>query len=351
MNGFWSKLLVAPDATIHQTIRVIDDNARQIALVVDAQMKLLGTVTDGDIRRGMLKGLSMHDPVSHIMNASPVVSEASEGKDSLLQTMKMKKIRQIPIVDEAGRLIGLETIDGFLHGEAPRTNWVVLMAGGLGRRLRPLTDHCPKPLLKVGEKPILETIMQHFLDCGLSRFYISVHYKPDMIQNYFGDGSRWGATIRYIVEEKPLGTAGALSLITERPAEPFIVMNGDLLTKVNVSRLLDFHEEAQAVGTMGVREFDYQIPYGVVHVDRQRLLSIEEKPVRRSLVSAGIYVLEPSVLGLIPTDSYYDMPALFERLIDNKLPACAFPIREYWLDIGRLDDFHKANVEYGKVFK
>jgi NDP-sugar pyrophosphorylase family protein len=243
----------------------------------------------------------------------------------------------------------VELLDYLL--EAPeRENWVVLMAGGLGTRLAPLTDNCPKPLLKVGNKPILETIIENFISHGFKRFYLSVNYKAEMIEEYFGDGSRWGAEIRYLREDKKMGTAGALGLIPEPLTQPFLVMNGDLLTKVNFSQLLNFHQEQNAHATMCVREYDFQVPYGVVSVDKHRIKSIEEKPVHRFFVNAGIYVLDPEAVSLIPADMPYDMTSLFEQMTANEREVIAFPVREYWLDIGHRDDFERAAGDFARIF-
>ncbi|MGQ9826160.1 MAG: nucleotidyltransferase family protein, partial [Desulfotomaculales bacterium] len=231
-----------------------------------------------------------------------------------------------------------------------RNNVVVIMAGGLGSRLRPLTDECPKPLLKVGGKPLLETILENFLEYGLYNFYFSVNYRAEMIREYFGDGSRWGANIEYINEEKRLGTAGALSLLPEKPKNTVLVMNGDLLTKINFEHLLDFHADTKADATMCVKEYNFQIPYGVVKTDRHRLIEIEEKPVKTFFISAGIYAIEPAVIDLIPRNTYFDMPGLFEKLIKENREAAVFPIREYWLDIGHKEDFERANGEFSEVF-
>jgi len=346
----WKKVLVSPDATLRETIQVIDSAALKIALVVDDAKHLLGTVTDGDIRRGILKGCSLEDRAQHVMNAHPTVAHQNEGREKVLALMRHKQINQIPIVDHAGSVVGLEVLETIL--EPPRReNWVVLMAGGLGVRLKPLTDEIPKPLLKVGGKPILETILENFLEYGFNRFYISVNYKGELIEQYFGDGSRWGVKISYLREKEKLGTAGALSLLPEKPVMPTLVMNGDVLTKVNFQQLLDFHIEHKSRATMCVREYDFQVPYGVVKIDEHRIYSIEEKPVQRFFVNAGIYVLEPESLQMISKDTYFDMPTLFEQLVANKEETAVFPIREYWLDIGRMDDFQRAENEFGKVFE
>lgn len=346
----WRDLLVSPHTPILHTLEIIDKSARQIALVVDENDRLLGTVTDGDIRRGLLKGLTLKDPTSLIMNSFPTVASPYETRENILALMKIKKIHQVPIVDEEGFIVNVEVLNDLLR-PIRKDNWVVLMAGGLGTRLHPLTHDCPKPLLKVGNKPLLETILQSFIDQGFHRFYLSVKYKAEMIQQHFGDGSKWGVTIRYLEEQESLGTAGALSLLPEKPSDPFFVMNGDLLTKVNFEQLLDFHKTYQAQATMCVREYDHQVPYGVVRLDKHRLVSIEEKPTQRYFVNAGIYVLDPAVLDYIPQRQFFDMPSLFEYVMkDQQQQAIAFPIREYWLDIGRMADFEKANVEFAEVF-
>lgn len=341
--------MVSPHTPILSTLEIIDRYARQIALVAEESGHLLGTVTDGDIRRGLLKGRSLQDPISMVMNSFPTVASPYETRENILALMRIKQIHQIPIVDEDGRIVHVEVLNDLIHPKK-KDNWVVLMAGGLGTRLYPLTHDCPKPLLKVGNKPLLETILQSFIAQGFHRFYISVKYKAEMIQAYFGNGEQWGVTIRYLKEQESLGTAGALSLLPESPSEPFFVMNGDLLTKVNFEQLLDFHKTYQAKATMCVREYDHQVPYGVVRLDKQRLLSIEEKPTQRFFVNAGIYVLSPEVLDRIPHNQYFDMPILFDHLMKEEQHTVAFPIREYWMDIGRMADFEKANMEFAEVF-
>ena len=342
----WRKILISPSTPIMNAIRIIDDGSMQIALVVAENNRLLGTVTDGDIRRGILKEISLDSPVQEIMNTNPTVVRIQDDRENILLTMKLKRLHHIPVVDEYGCVIGVETLDQLIQTSSKQENWVVLMAGGLGSRLRPLTNDCPKPLLKVGGKPILENILGNFMEYGFRRFYISVNYKAAMIEDYFGDGSRWGIEIKYIHEDKRMGTAGALGLLPEKPTQAVLVMNGDLLTKVNFEQLLDFHLENQSQATMCVREYDFQIPFGVVKVEKHRLIGIVEKPVQRFFVNAGIYVLEPEAINIIPKNIYYDMPNLFEKIIENNAETAVFPIREYWLDIGRMDDFERANCDY-----
>lgn len=345
----WTDVLIFPSTSIVKALKIIDEGALQIALVVDENNRLLGTVTDGDVRRGILKGITLDEPVRLIMNNHPTVAQINESREDMLAVMKQKRLRHIPVLDRDGTVIKIEILDDLIK-LSQLDNWVVLMAGGLGSRLRPLTNDCPKPLLQVGSKPILETILQNFIDNGFSNFYIAVNFKAEMIKKHFGNGSRWGVKILYLHEKQKLGTAGALSLLPKKPNKPLLVMNGDLLTKVNFHQLLDFHQEQQAHATMCVREYDLQVPYGVVKIHKNRLIGIDEKPVQRFFVNAGIYVLNPGTLDYIPKNCYYDMPNLFERLIRQRHETAVFPIREYWLDIGQTVDYEKANGEFLEVF-
>ena len=346
----WKDILLPPNASIRDAIRVLDNSAKQIVLIVDEDKVLLGTVTDGDIRRGILKGMGLDIPVREIMNPDPTCLRAGEVKENILAAMQRKRLHQIPTVDENRRVVGLEVLDELLY-KRERPNAVVLMAGGLGMRLRPLTENCPKPMLKVGNKPLLETILENFIEYGFRRFYFSVNYMADMVESHFGDGSPWGVEITYIHENQRMGTAGALSLLPGKQDFPLLVMNGDLLTKVNFEQLLAFHVEHHAQATMCVREYDFQVPYGVVRIDNHRVAGIDEKPVKKFFINAGIYVLEPETLDLIPNDVYFDMPRLFDKLIELKKITSAFPVREYWIDIGHMADYDRANGEYGVIFR
>lgn len=348
MNG-WRGVLIAPEVTILKAIELIDASRLQIALVVGGAGELLGTVTDGDVRRAILRGVALDLPVKGIMFQKPTVAGAQESRESIIALMKSKKLRQIPLVDQKGCVIGLDVWDELVD-TPERDNIVVLMAGGLGSRLGELTKECPKPLLRVGNKPVLETILENCREHGFRRFYISVNYRADMVKEYFGDGSRWEIDIRYLEENKRLGTGGALGLLPELPVLPLVVMNGDVLTKINFKHLMDFHEAHKFIATMCVREFEFQVPYGVVQVENHLLKGIQEKPVHRFFVNAGIYVLNPEAVSMVPRDEYFDMPTLFDGLLQQQHGTAAFPIREYWLDIGRTDDFERANGEYSGVF-
>ncbi len=338
-----------PTQSIRDVLQIIDQAAIQIAMIMDEEGYLQGTVTDGDIRRGILDGVSLEEPVSTVMTEDPITASPKEDHQSLINTMRARRIHQIPLVNSEGQVVGIEVLDDLLEPEA-RPNSVVLMAGGLGTRLRPLTEDCPKPLLEVGNKPILETILEGFIAHGFHRFYVSVNYKAEMIEDYFGDGSDWGVDISYVHEEKRLGTAGPLSLLPDRPDETMIVMNGDLLTKLNYAHLLDFHVKHGTAATMCVREHETQVPYGVIKTEDQYMEGIEEKPTERYFVNAGIYVLEPETLDYVPENEFFDMPDLFECLTENGLEATVFPVREYWQDVGRKEDFQRVNGEYEEVF-
>jgi dTDP-glucose pyrophosphorylase len=345
----WRKAIIHPDTPIREAMQIINATSIQIAMVNDEQSRLVGVVTDGDIRRGLLEVISLDDPVNRIMNRNFTSVGVNATREEVLRLMKLKVLRQIPVLDDQGHVVDLKLLEEMIQ-LVPRDNGVILMGGGLGTRLRPLTDECPKPLLKVGNKPVLETILENFIEYGFKKFYISVNYKAKMIETTLGDGSRWGVNIQYLREEKPLGTAGALSLLPERPELPFIVMNADVLSKVNIQHLLDFHQCHRAVATMCVCEYHFQVPYGVVKTDQHRLIGIDEKPRQRFFVNAGVYILEPEVLDLVALDTYLDMTSLFERLIDQGHETAAFPIWEYWIDIGRPADLERANGEFGGIF-
>jgi dTDP-glucose pyrophosphorylase len=339
-------IFIQPDTSVIKALDVINRGAMKIALVVEEDGRLIGTVTDGDVRRGILRGIPLEAPVSEVMNQQPLVFRSDEPRQTILNRMKDRRLEQIPIVDERGRVIRLDSIHDYLSVDR-LSNPVVLMAGGLGTRLSPLTDEMPKPLLKVGAKPILETIIETFIDQGFVKFFISVNYKANMIMDYFKDGSDRGIEITYIQEQKRLGTAGALSLFRkESVSEPVIVMNGDLLTKVDYRKLIQTHSDAKALATMCVREYEFQVPYGVVSTDGLFIKSLEEKPVQKFFVNGGIYVIEPQALGLVPADSFFDMPSLFEEIMKTGEQTAAFPIRDYWIDIGRMEDFQRANLEF-----
>ncbi len=345
----YKSILLLPTSTIREALKIIDNGAMKIAIVIDENEKLLGTITDGDIRRGLLGTLGLDDAIESIIFRTPTVCKIDDTKEKILEIAIEKKLYQIPIVDNHGKLVGIEEVDELLKPKK-KINKVVLMAGGLGTRLRPLTENTPKPMLKVGDKPILETIILNFKKYGFTEIILTVSYKSHVIEDYFADGSKFGVNIEYIHEDKRMGTAGALSLVREKLNEPFFVMNGDLLTNINFEHMMEYHISNNSTATMGVREYDFQVPYGVVNVDGINIKNIEEKPVHSFYVSGGVYVLDSKVLDFIPENEFFDMPTLFEKVIEQNLKSISFPIREYWLDIGRMEEFEKANNEYHEVF-
>jgi len=346
----WHQTLVGQQSSILDALAAIDRGALQIAIVVDEERRILGVVTDGDIRKHLLKGSPLNGPVVPLMNGNPVMADPAEPRSELLARMRACSIHQLPLVDSARRVVGLVTLDELLAVEN-QPNLVVLMAGGLGTRLQPLTDDTPKPMLKVGGRPILEIILQQFREYGFGRFVIALNYLGDQIIDHFGDGSRFGAEITYVRETEPLGTAGALSLLGKRPAEPFFVMNGDLLTKLNFSSLMSFHQACGAPVTVCVREHALTVPFGVAQIAGDYLEALVEKPTYRHLINAGIYVCDPSVLELVPHGRSSTMVDLLQALVaQNRRPA-AFPIHEYWVDIGQHGDFARAGADFEQVFR
>ncbi len=347
-NG-WRQCCIGENATIRQAMEAIDSSSIQLALIVDDYLHLKGIVTDGDIRRVVLRGMSIDTPIVDVMNTNPVVFHPEDSRNYVINHMQKRVLRQAPIIDDNGKVLDLYILNDLIFKKR-RSNIVLLMAGGLGTRLRPLTEDIPKPLLKVGSKPIIETILLSFVENGFSQFYFSVNYKSEMIEKYFSDGSRWDVNIRYLHEKKRLGTAGSLYLLPKDLNEPIIVMNGDLLTKVDFGEFLDYHVSENAVATMGVREYSWQIPYGVIGIKSNRILSIQEKPVHQCYVNAGMYVLSPEAVQHVSSEKYLDMPDLFRSLIAEGKKTTVYPIRDYWMDIGQMDDFLKAQGEYESVF-
>ncbi len=346
----WTDIIIAPTTTILSTIQVIDQSGLRAALIVDADQHLLGVVTDGDIRRAILRQINLNEPVSSIMNSRPIVATANESREQILAKMQAMSIYHLPIVNEAQRLIGFETLDRLL-ALTHHDTLVVVMAGGLGKRLHPLTVDCPKPLIKIGTKPVLEILLENFISNGFKHFCFIVNYKAEMIRAYFDDGARWQASIDYVEESKQLGTAGGLGLLKQLPHEAFFVINADVVTNINFKCLLEYHQESKVDATMCIREHEQVVPYGVVERDdcTQHLINIIEKPKRHYYVNAGIYILEPSILNHIMPDTYCDMPDLLMNCVQNQRRVATFPIREYWLDIGRHEDLEKAHHFYKKA--
>jgi len=337
--------LVRPDASLREVIEIIDRGAAQIALVTDAENKLLGVITDGDIRRAMLRDESLMSFAENIMFRDFRSLPSSSTNEEALAFMRRETLHQIPALDEQGRVVRLFLLEELVKPKK-RKNPVVIMAGGEGKRLRPLTQDCPKPMLRVGGKPLLEIILEQCIDAGFQHFYLSVNYLKEQIQDHFGDGTRWHVQIDYLEETQPLGTGGALSLLPQKPTEPLLVLNGDVLTRVDYGRLLRFHDEHQAVATLCVREHTTQIPYGVVRMDDLHVLTLEEKPALSHYVNAGIYLLDPILLDLVPQGRFFDMPTLLEKAMQHQHHVSAFPIHEYWLDVGQPETLERAHEDW-----
>jgi dTDP-glucose pyrophosphorylase len=346
----WEKAAVLAGAPVLDAIQILNSSSYYICFVTDSEKRLLGSVTDGDVRRGLLKGYSIKDSVDIFMNPNPIVGSTEQTRAALIKQMKDHGIRQIPIVNSTGKIAGIEVLQELVDTMI-RPNSVLLMAGGTGRRLLPLTENCPKPLLKVGSKPVLEIILERFVESGFRNFYVSVNYRARMIEDYFGDGRNWGVNIHYLREDKSLGTAGALSMLPKNLEHPIIVMNGDLLTKVDFNQVLEFHNEQRAPATMCVREYELQVPYGVIDIKNNKIEAIDEKPLSRYFVNSGIYILNPDVVNSVPANTHVDMTTIFQNLIEQANSPAAFPLHEYWLDIGHIDDFRRAEGEFKEVFK
>lgn len=346
----WKELHVTANQPILKVLEILNRTGDQFVVVVDENDVLLGSVTDGDIRRGLLAGVQIQDVVLKVMNKNPLCLNENASRAEILLLMREKEIHSVPIVDAQKRVKTIALLHDYLKVDK-KENEVILLAGGLGTRLGAMTANCPKSMLKVGEKPILETIIETFKDHGFHNFNLSVNYLSDMIEGHFGDGKTLGVQINYLKEEKRLGTAGPLSLYNSSNNLPLIVMNGDLLTKINFSDLVNYHTNSGNEVTLCLRQYDVQIPYGVVTTSHNEVLTIEEKPTKHFLVSSGIYVFNPDLLKKIPEDSFYDMPTFISRLLEDKHKIGAYPFFEYWIDIGRMDDYEKAHTEFLQIFK
>ncbi|ATG76496.1 nucleotidyltransferase family protein [Pseudoalteromonas sp. 1_2015MBL_MicDiv] len=340
----WQKVVIESSVSIKNALKVIDKEALRVTLVVDNE-KLIGMVTDGDVRRGILQGIELSAPVSQIMNTNPISANVLLSSHGLKALMQSRKILSLPLVDDEGKLVGLKTLHDTLIIEK-RENPIFIMAGGFGTRLKPLTDNCPKPMLKVGGKPMLETLINNFKNHGFYKFYISTHYLPEVIMNYFGDGGEFDVEITYVHEEEPLGTGGALSLLPNTlPKEPLIMINGDILTNVDFGKVLDFHIKQNSDATMCVRDYEIKVPFGVIQGEGHEITGMVEKPTYRYFVNAGIYIVSNRIINSLSKNERLDMPSLFEQKQAEGLKTLKFPIHEYWLDVGRHDDFEKAQVD------
>lgn len=336
-----SRLTVPAGSTILQALKAIEAGGEAITFVVDGGERVVGCLTDGDIRRAILRGASLEDTVlPEVMRRDFTAATEHDGRAEVLDLMRARQIERIPVIGSDGRLTGLHTMRQ-LVSMAERPNRVVILAGGKGTRLHPITEQVPKPMVTVAGRPILERLILHLMSCGLRRFTVSINYLGHMIEEYFGDGSQLGCEIDYLREAEPLGTGGPLSLLAPQPL-PVVVLNGDLITQCDVGDLLDFHERGGYAATMGIRPYTLEVPFGVAEVEGGRLLALREKPTERTLVSAGIYVLSPSAVACVPGGREYPITALFEALLADGKPVGAHVLEAEWLDVGRHDELRRA---------
>ncbi len=350
MKNKWQKTLVNTTATLKQCMKVINQNITfKIALVIDSNSKIKGVITDGDIRRALLNGKNLETTAPDIMNKSPLTISESFPIESARNLMITKGISSLPVVNDKNEVIDIVVLTEDLDLKTIE-NPVFLMAGGFGSRLKPLTDDCPKPMLKVGPRPLLETIILKLKAQGFRNFYISIHYLADQVKDHFGDGSRFGVNIDYVQEESPLGTGGALSLLPSSISKlPLLMLNGDILTNIDFTQLLEFHEKNNNLATMCVKQYQYQVPYGVINGDGHIITSIVEKPTHSFFVNAGIYVLNNSIVTSLDSEEVKDMPSLLEEKMQSGKTISMFPIHEYWLDIGRMEDLHRAQKDFNNL--
>jgi dTDP-glucose pyrophosphorylase/CBS domain-containing protein len=340
-------LYLSPDQSIRMAMICIGKGRCGIALVVDKERHLLGTITDGDVRRAVLEGKDLESPVSALLLSKistqypkPVTAQLGAKREKLLELLHKNALRQLPILDSAGRIVDLVMIDDLIPIQDLQLQ-AVIMAGGLGTRLRPLTEDLPKPMLPVGGKPLMELVIEQLRQVGIRRVNITTNYKAEKISDHFGDGSSFGVELNYVNEDRPLGTGGALGLI-DVPTEPMLVINGDILTQVDFRAMLAYHREHRAVMTIAVRQYDIKVPYGVIECEGSRVCALKEKPQIYFLVNAGVYLLEPKVFEFIPKGEHFNMTDLIQQLLDADHIVASFPIIEYWLDIGQLADYEQA---------
>jgi dTDP-glucose pyrophosphorylase len=333
-------LVLDESSEFYDAIKKLDENGDGVLPIIDSKGCFVGLVTDGDVRRAVL---NKHLDIEHIVNKYPYKLTTESTVDERILFLKQVKRRHLPIVDKDNRLVEIFTLENIDFRVMP--NPVVIMAGGLGKRLGDLTNDTPKPMLHVGKKPLLETILISFIEHGFHEFYISVNYKKEIIMEYFGNGSKWGVDIEYLIEDKRLGTAGALSLIKKKHTDPIIVTNGDVMTSMDYERLLRHHVEHKSKATMCIREYEHIVPYGVIEVENHEITSLSEKPKILFNINTGIYVIDPDVINNIPEDTFYDMTTLFDDVAKREQKRCAYLLKDYWIDVGRMRELSQANLD------
>jgi dTDP-glucose pyrophosphorylase len=342
-------IMITSSTPIEQAIRLLDEGQLGLALVCDERRRLLGIVTDVDVRKGLLRSMRLDGGAIQIMNPTPLVATPDVSRDDLVAMMHRTGLRQIPIVDHESRIVGVEILKDLVVDAAERPTEVIVMAGGRGRRMGGLTDTVPKPMLPVGGRPLLEILVERLRRQGFVNVTLAIRYLADVIEEHFGDGTRWGVRIRYVREADELGTAGALYLINPPPRAPFVVINGDLVTELNFQRLVDYHEAQGNDVTVCAKHYQIDIAFGVLDLVGQQVSDIREKPSTTCHVNAGIYTLDPSVLGRVEGGDRLDMTDLIRRLLAAGGKVGCFPLRERWLDIGTPTDYRRAETEFADL--
>tara|TARA_B100000212_G_scaffold341090_1_gene323281 strand:+ start:4140 stop:5204 length:1065 start_codon:yes stop_codon:yes gene_type:complete len=338
----WKESTIKINSSVKEALQLMNDTGNRLIFIYSGDFYLEGVLSDGDIRRAALKNINLEESVDKIMNNKPIAFSNDSKREEVLDYLLAKDILAAPIIDKANKIIEIIFLS---HKEKfnLNNNSVFIMAGGFGTRLKPLTDECPKPMLKIGEKPMLENLILSFKRNGFSNFFVSTHFMPELIHDHFGDGSKLGVNINYLHEQEPLGTAGSLSLLLGKlPDSPMIVINADIVTNLDFNKLLSFHDENKASATMCVRDYEHQIPYGVINTNGIKANSLTEKPIKRYFINAGIYIINPDVIKKIEHDEIIDMPTLLERVIADDDNVLVYPIYDYWLDVGQHNDFEKA---------
>lgn len=333
--------VVASDAILREALMVLERGAVEIALVVDKEKRLIGTLTDGDVRRALLKGAELGSPLIPYIHREYAAVDASVGRAEVLDLMQARRIGQIPVIDSASRLIGLHLLHELIGG-MKRPNWAVIMAGGKGIRLRPITEHLPKPMIPVAGRPILERLVLHLVGSGIRRIFLSINYLGHIVENHFGDGKRFGCQIEYLRETEPAGTGGALAALPERPAAPLLVMNGDVVTQVNLGALLEAHDQGGHAATVGVRDYSHTVPFGCVEVSNNRITQFLEKPLVTRLINTGIYALSPHVIDRVPAGREYQITELIEDCLQRGEPVGAYRVEDDWIDVGQREHLRQA---------
>lgn len=344
MKNNINKLFVYKNYSIRQTLEAIDSGARGIVLLVNEDRTLIGTITDGDVRRAILKGMSLEDSAENIVHYNPISVKQSMTREEVKDIFIKKAVKDIPIIDDSNKVIDLISINDILLPEGKK-NPVIIMAGGLGTRLKDLTKEIPKPMLRVGKDPMLQHIINNFKQYGYNKILLSVNYKSEIIENYFQDGFAHGVKINYVKETKRLGTAGGIKLAKDYIDTPFFVINGDIFTNLNVENMMRFHIENKFDITVGTRKHSFQIPYGVIEAEDNGIKQLKEKPIIEYLINGGVYCLNPDLVNLIPDNEYFEITDLINICIKNGKRIGSYEIQDYWMDIGRIEDYNKINKD------